>query len=207
MAKITSFRDLLVWQKSMNLAERCYRISKRFRRDDQLVLGHEIRKSCVSVPSNIAEGSGRHHTAEYIHHLRFSNGSNNELQTQVEIGKREWRLSQRKMPQQSSRMPRRSVGCSTVWWALYRGRARLKTNNLRPVSLDRPSPCPPIPFPLPLPRLSIFAYGPSPDVRYSCPLDRRLNPVGKRVDVSRHEARPAKSLTFFCGNKERVVRS
>jgi four helix bundle protein len=72
----------------MNLAERCYRISRGFRRDDQLVLGHEIRKSCVSVPSNIAEGFGRHHPAEYIHHLRFSNGSNNELQTQVEVGKR-----------------------------------------------------------------------------------------------------------------------
>ena len=42
----------------------------------------------MSVPSNIAEGFGRHHTAEYIHHLRFSNGSNNELQTQVEIGRR-----------------------------------------------------------------------------------------------------------------------
>ena len=72
----------------MNLAEHCYRISKRCPREDQLVLGHEIRKSCVSVPSNIAEGFGRHHTAEYIHHLRFSNGSNNELQTQVEIAKR-----------------------------------------------------------------------------------------------------------------------
>jgi four helix bundle protein len=88
MSKIQSFRDLLVWQKSMNLAERCYRMSTRFPRDHQLVLGHEIRKSCVSVPSNIAEGFGRHHTAEYIHHLRYSNGSNNELQTQVELGKR-----------------------------------------------------------------------------------------------------------------------
>ncbi len=88
MPKISSFRELLVWQKSMKLAERCYRVSRGFRRDDQLVLGHEIRKSCVSVPSNIAEGFGRHHTAEYIHHLRFSNGSNNELQTQVEIGRR-----------------------------------------------------------------------------------------------------------------------
>jgi four helix bundle protein len=88
MSKITSFRELLVWQKSMNLAERCYRVSKRFPRDDQAVLGYEIRKSCVSIPSNIAEGFGRHHTAEYIHHLRFSNGSNNELQTQVEIGRR-----------------------------------------------------------------------------------------------------------------------
>ena len=72
----------------MTLAERCYLISRGFRREDQLVLGHEIRKSCVSIPSNIAEGFGRHHTAEYIHHLRYSNGSNNELQTQVEVGRR-----------------------------------------------------------------------------------------------------------------------
>jgi four helix bundle protein len=42
----------------------------------------------VSVPSNIAEGYGRHSTPEYIHHLRFSNGSNNELQTQIELARR-----------------------------------------------------------------------------------------------------------------------
>ena len=86
MSDIKSFRDLLVWQKSMNLAERCYRLSKRFSRDDQLVLGFQIRKSCVSVPSNIAEGFGRHYTPEYIKHLRIAKGSNNELQTQVELG-------------------------------------------------------------------------------------------------------------------------
>jgi len=72
----------------MTLAERCYRMTRRFKRDDQMVLGHEIRKSCVSIPSNIAEGFGRHYTPEYIHHLRFSNGSNNELQTQVGLSKR-----------------------------------------------------------------------------------------------------------------------
>jgi four helix bundle protein len=88
VAKLTSYRELLVWQKSMNLADRCYRMTRRFKRDDQLVLGHEIRKSCVSIPSNIAEGFGRHYTPEYIHHLRFSSGSSNELQTQVEISKR-----------------------------------------------------------------------------------------------------------------------
>jgi four helix bundle protein len=44
--------------------------------------------SCVSVPSNIAEGFGRHHTPEYIHHLRFSNGSTNELLTQIELARR-----------------------------------------------------------------------------------------------------------------------
>jgi four helix bundle protein len=88
MAKLNSYRELLVWQKSMTLAERCYRMTRRFKRDDQLVLGHEIRKSCVSIPSNIAEGFGRHYTAEYVHHLRFSSGSSNELQTQVELSKR-----------------------------------------------------------------------------------------------------------------------
>ena len=88
MAKLNSYRELLVWQKSMNLADRCYRMTRRFKRDDQLVLGDEIRKSCVSIPSNIAEGFGRHYTPEYIHHLRFSSGSSNELQTQVELSKR-----------------------------------------------------------------------------------------------------------------------
>jgi four helix bundle protein len=86
--KISSFRDLLVWQKAMALAEGAYRFSKGLPRDDQLVLGHQIRKSCVSVPSNIAEGFGRPSTAEYIHHLRFSKGSVNELQTQVELARR-----------------------------------------------------------------------------------------------------------------------
>ena len=88
MSKIASFRELLVWQKSMTLAERCYRVTRRFGRDDQLVLGHEIRKSCVSIPSNIAEGFGRHYTPEYVHHLRYSSGSNNELQTQVDLAHR-----------------------------------------------------------------------------------------------------------------------
>ena len=88
MPKISSFRDLLVWQKAMALAECGYRLSKRLPRDDQQVLGYQIRKSCVSVPSNIAEGFGRHSTAEYIHHLRFSKGSVNELQTQLELGRR-----------------------------------------------------------------------------------------------------------------------
>jgi four helix bundle protein len=88
MAKLNSFRELLVWQKSMDLAERSYRVTRRFKRDDQTTLGHEIRRSGVSIPSNIAEGFGRYHTGEYIHHLWFANGSNNELQTQLELGQR-----------------------------------------------------------------------------------------------------------------------
>jgi four helix bundle protein len=84
MIKIKSFRELFVWQKSMDLAERSYRLSRRFKREDQLALGHEIRKTGISIPLNVAEGFGhpRHHTGEYIHHLWLANGSNNELQTQ-----------------------------------------------------------------------------------------------------------------------------
>ena len=88
MATIDSFRELLVWQKAIQLAEHCYRTSKRFPREDQMVLGFEIRKSAVSVPSNIAEGFGRHDTAAYINHLWVANGSDNELQTQIELGNR-----------------------------------------------------------------------------------------------------------------------
>ena len=88
VAKVTSFRDLLVWQKAMVLAAGCYAATRGLKRDDQSVLGFEIRKSCVSIPSNIAEGFGRHHTAEYVHHLRYANASGNELQTQLELAHR-----------------------------------------------------------------------------------------------------------------------
>src|ERR1051325_9845231 len=88
MGRLDSFRDLIVWQKAMDLAEHCYRSSKRFPREDQMVLGFEIRKSAVSIPSNIAEGFGRHYTAAYVNHLWVANGSDNELQTQIELGNR-----------------------------------------------------------------------------------------------------------------------
>jgi four helix bundle protein len=78
----------MVWQKAMSLSERCYRVSKRFHREDQSALGNEIRRTCISIPSNIAEGFGRYHTAEYVRHLWFSNGSNCELQSQVDLARR-----------------------------------------------------------------------------------------------------------------------
>lgn len=87
MPKINSFRDLLVWQKGLDLAIRLYKVVRRFPKVDQTVLGHEIRKSCLSIPSNIAEGHARHSTAAYINHLLIASGSGAELQTQLEVGK------------------------------------------------------------------------------------------------------------------------
>jgi four helix bundle protein len=86
--KLTTFRQLNVWQKSIDLAERCYRRTRQFSRDDRQALGFQLRKSCVSIPSNIAEGFGRHHTGSYINHLWIANGSGSELQTQLEIARR-----------------------------------------------------------------------------------------------------------------------
>lgn len=85
---ITSFRDLLVWQKSMELAVRCHHVAKRFPRDQQAVLGYQVRKSSVSMPSNVAEGFARHSTAFYVQHLWTAHASGAELQTQLEISRR-----------------------------------------------------------------------------------------------------------------------
>ncbi len=57
-------------------------------RQAQFTLGYQIRKTSISIPSNIAEGFGRHHTAEYVHHLRYALGSTNELMTQLELARR-----------------------------------------------------------------------------------------------------------------------
>jgi four helix bundle protein len=88
MTTINSFRDLLVWQKAMTLAQACYVVSRRMPKQEQIVLGHQIRKSAVSIPSNIAEGHARKSTAVYIQHLWVAHGSGAELETQLELGMR-----------------------------------------------------------------------------------------------------------------------
>lgn len=88
MSEIESFRDLFVWQKSMDLAVRCYRAAQALPKSEQWVLGHQIRKSSVSMPSNVAEGHSRHSTAHYIQHLWTAHASGAELETQVLVGQR-----------------------------------------------------------------------------------------------------------------------
>ena len=88
MTQINSVRDLLVWQKAMDLAVRCYGVSRRMPKDEQGVLGYQIRKCAVSMPSNIAEGKARQSTAIYMNHLWIAHGSGAELETQLELGAR-----------------------------------------------------------------------------------------------------------------------
>jgi four helix bundle protein len=85
---VTYYRDLLVWQKAMDLVVEIYPISARFPREEQFGLTNQIRRSAVSVPANIAEGHGRFHTAEFLHFLSIARGSLSETETHVQISLR-----------------------------------------------------------------------------------------------------------------------
>ena len=85
MSSIKSYRDLIVWQKAMVLVKAVYESSKSFPRDEQFGLTQQLRRSAVSIPSNIAEGSGRGTTQDYVRFLQIARGSLFEAQTQLEL--------------------------------------------------------------------------------------------------------------------------
>ena len=83
-----TYRDLFVWQKSMDLVKGIYSATKSFPREELYGLTGQIRRCAVSIPSNIAEGYGRNSTTDYVRFLRIAIGSLYELQTQMEISSR-----------------------------------------------------------------------------------------------------------------------
>jgi four helix bundle protein len=82
-----SFRDLTVWQRAMQLTVAVYKLTQGFPREEQFGLTSQIRRSVVSIPSNIAEGQGRASTGEFKQFLGIARGSTCEVQTQLEIAK------------------------------------------------------------------------------------------------------------------------
>jgi four helix bundle protein len=74
---------LVVWQKAMALAKLCYRVTKAFPKDELFGLTSQIRRAATSIPANIAEGHGRSHTKEYLHHLSIARGSLAGLETHL----------------------------------------------------------------------------------------------------------------------------
>jgi four helix bundle protein len=82
-----SFRDLLVWQRAMQLAVAVYRLTRDFPREELYGLTSQARRSAVSISSNIAEGQGRLSSGEFKQFLGIARGSNFELQTQIEIAR------------------------------------------------------------------------------------------------------------------------
>jgi four helix bundle protein len=85
---IQSFKDLDVWQISMQLAEDNYRLTQSFPVEERYGLTSQIRRAVVSIPANIAEGYGRDQTGNYIQFLRVSLGSTSELETLLTLATR-----------------------------------------------------------------------------------------------------------------------
>lgn len=80
---IQSYRDLMVWQKAMEVVVECYRLSEIFPKTETQGLASQLRRAAVSVPANIAEGQGREHLGDYLHHLSIANGSLMEVETHL----------------------------------------------------------------------------------------------------------------------------
>jgi four helix bundle protein len=102
---LKTYRDLVVWQKAMDLVEAVYLLVADFPSTEKFGLVCQIQRAAVSVPANIAEGYGRTHRGDYLHHLSIAKGSFFELETHLLLAVRLklvsrdalipiWRLSQ-----------------------------------------------------------------------------------------------------------------
>ena len=80
-----SYRDLVVWQKAMQLVTDTYLIAATFPKAEMFGLSSQLKRAVISVPSNIAEGQGRDSTKEFLHHLSIAYGSLMEVETQIQI--------------------------------------------------------------------------------------------------------------------------
>ncbi|AEH88323.1 MULTISPECIES: four helix bundle protein [Mesorhizobium] len=86
--KINSYKDLIVWQQSMDLAIAAYFLTKTWPKEELYGLTSQIRRSATSIPANIAEGYGRDNRGSYQQFLRIAQGSTKELETHLQIAER-----------------------------------------------------------------------------------------------------------------------
>jgi four helix bundle protein len=80
---VSTHKDLDVWKKAMDLAAQAYSLTARFPKEELYGLTSQMRRSAVSIPSNIAEGAARHSRKEFIQFLHIASGSVAELETQL----------------------------------------------------------------------------------------------------------------------------
>lgn len=85
--QIQNFKELLVWQKGMQLVREIYAITKQFPKSEVYALASQMQRSAIAIPSNIAEGHRRNHKPEYVQFLGIALGSAAELETQILIAK------------------------------------------------------------------------------------------------------------------------
>jgi four helix bundle protein len=88
MARIESYKDLTAWQKAMELAAECYRLTRAFPVEERYGLTAQIRRCAVSIPSNLAEGHNRRSRQAFANHVGIALGSQAELETQLALAVR-----------------------------------------------------------------------------------------------------------------------
>jgi len=88
MATVKSYRELIAWQKAMDLVVGVYEGTKAFPREELYGLTSQLRRAAVSIPSNIAEGQGRRSSKEFIRFLSIAYGSLQETETQIILATR-----------------------------------------------------------------------------------------------------------------------
>jgi len=82
---VKNYRELIVWQRAMEIVEMVYTLTKEFPNDERFGLTSQVRRAAVSIPSNIAEGQARDSTAEFLRFLSIAQGSRAEVETQLLI--------------------------------------------------------------------------------------------------------------------------
>lgn len=87
-----SYKDLEVWKKSVDLVTKIYSITEKFPSSERYALADQMQRAAVAIPSNIAEGQKRGHQKEFLQFLYISYGSGAELETQIEICRRLFKL-------------------------------------------------------------------------------------------------------------------
>ncbi|MCB6062182.1 four helix bundle protein [Flavobacterium psychrophilum] len=88
MSEIKSYKDLLIWQKGIDIALLSYKLIKDFPKEELYALSSQIKRCSISIASNIAEGYGRHSTQSYIQFIKIARGSLCELETQMLIAQK-----------------------------------------------------------------------------------------------------------------------
>ncbi len=91
--KITSFKQLIVWQRAMELVEEVYRLSRKLPPAERFGLVSQMQRSAISIPSNIAEGRQRGSCKDYAQFLRIADGSAAELETQLILAEKLYGIS------------------------------------------------------------------------------------------------------------------
>jgi len=88
MSEVKSYKDLLIWQKGIDIAINLYELVEDFPKEEMYALTSQAKRASISISSNIAEGYGRNSTQSYIHFVSISRGSLFELETQLIVAKR-----------------------------------------------------------------------------------------------------------------------